>query len=85
VAVQKRCTETRFPKNVTWPSTNVTAWIGGKRAGQRMPAVALIFSRPQPACCGPEREAIAQAEEWSQRTGWNPFDLTKAWPHGDSR
>ncbi|MCA9276370.1 MAG: catalase [Phycisphaerales bacterium] len=25
----------------------------------------------------------AQAEEWSQRTGWNPFDLTKVWPHGD--
>src|SRR2546423_7195878 len=25
----------------------------------------------------------AQAQEWSQRTGWNPFDLTKVWPHGD--
>ena len=25
----------------------------------------------------------AQAEEWSNRTGWNPFDLTKVWPHGD--
>ncbi len=25
----------------------------------------------------------AQAEEWSQRTGWNPFDLTKVWPHAD--
>src|SRR3981081_2955458 len=25
----------------------------------------------------------AQAPEWSQRTGWNPFDLTKVWPHGD--
>lgn len=25
----------------------------------------------------------AQAEEWSARTGWNPFDLTKVWPHGD--
>lgn len=25
----------------------------------------------------------AQADEWSQRTGWNPFDLTKVWPHGD--
>ncbi|MDR1075152.1 MAG: catalase [Xanthomonadaceae bacterium] len=24
-----------------------------------------------------------QAEEWSKRTGWNPFDLTKVWPHGD--
>lgn len=24
-----------------------------------------------------------QAEEWSARTGWNPFDLTKVWPHGD--
>lgn len=24
-----------------------------------------------------------QAEEWSQRTGWNPFDLTKVWPHAD--
>lgn len=24
-----------------------------------------------------------QAEEWEQRTGWNPFDLTKVWPHGD--
>lgn len=20
---------------------------------------------------------------WEQRTGWNPFDLTKVWPHGD--
>ncbi|SFU78248.1 catalase [Pseudoduganella namucuonensis] len=20
---------------------------------------------------------------WSARTGWNPFDLTKVWPHGD--
>src|ERR1700678_669273 len=26
----------------------------------------------------------AQAGDWSQRTGWNPFDLTKVWPHGDS-
>ena len=25
----------------------------------------------------------AQAEAWSQRTGWNPFDLTKVWPHAD--
>src|SRR6266853_6443959 len=25
----------------------------------------------------------AQAQEWSQRTGWNPFDLTKIWPHAD--
>jgi catalase len=25
----------------------------------------------------------AQAHEWSQRTGWNPFDLTKVWPHSD--
>lgn len=24
------------------------------------------------------------ADEWSARTGWNPFDLTKVWPHGDS-
>lgn len=24
-----------------------------------------------------------QAEEWSKKTGWNPFDLTKVWPHGD--
>ena len=24
-----------------------------------------------------------QAEEWSARTGWNPFDLTKVWPHAD--
>ena len=27
----------------------------------------------------PEREA----EAWSQRTGWNPFDVTKVWPHRD--
>ena len=25
----------------------------------------------------------AQADEWSERTGWNPFDLTKVWPHAD--
>src|SRR5882724_6659499 len=25
----------------------------------------------------------AQADAWSERTGWNPFDLTKVWPHGD--
>jgi catalase len=25
----------------------------------------------------------AQLAEWSGRTGWNPFDLTKVWPHGD--
>jgi len=25
----------------------------------------------------------AQLADWSQRTGWNPFDLTKVWPHGD--
>ncbi len=24
-----------------------------------------------------------QADEWSKKTGWNPFDLTKVWPHGD--
>lgn len=24
-----------------------------------------------------------QADEWSAKTGWNPFDLTKVWPHGD--
>jgi catalase len=26
-----------------------------------------------------EDEAVA----WEQRTGWNPFDLTKVWPHKD--
>jgi catalase len=26
----------------------------------------------------------AQADAWSERTGWNPFDLTKVWPHDDS-
>ncbi len=25
----------------------------------------------------------AEAAAWSERTGWNPFDLTKVWPHGD--
>ena len=25
----------------------------------------------------------AQANAWSERTGWNPFDLTKVWPHRD--
>ena len=25
----------------------------------------------------------AEADAWSARTGWNPFDLTKVWPHGD--
>jgi catalase len=25
----------------------------------------------------------AQADAWSMRTGWNPFDLTKVWPHAD--
>ncbi|MFG0243560.1 MAG: catalase [Phycisphaerales bacterium JB054] len=25
----------------------------------------------------------AEAEAWSARTGWNPFDLTKVWPHAD--
>lgn len=25
----------------------------------------------------------AQAADWEQRTGWNPFDLTKVWPHAD--
>lgn len=24
-----------------------------------------------------------EAESWSRRTGWNPFDLTKVWPHKD--
>jgi len=24
-----------------------------------------------------------QLADWEQRTGWNPFDLTKVWPHGD--
>ncbi|HEY6641384.1 catalase [Povalibacter sp.] len=26
----------------------------------------------------------ADADAWSARTGWNPFDLTKVWPHGDA-
>ena len=26
----------------------------------------------------------AQAQGWSDRTGWNPFDLTKVWPHADA-
>ena len=26
----------------------------------------------------------AEADAWSRRTGWNPFDLTKVWPHGDA-
>lgn len=26
----------------------------------------------------------AQALAWSKRTGWNPFDVTKVWPHGDA-
>lgn len=25
----------------------------------------------------------AQADEFERRTGWNPFDLTKVWPHAD--
>jgi catalase len=25
----------------------------------------------------------AELEAWEQRTGWNPFDLTKVWPHAD--
>lgn len=25
----------------------------------------------------------AQAAAWEQKTGWNPFDLTKVWPYGD--
>lgn len=25
-----------------------------------------------------------QLAEWEARTGWNLFDLTKVWPHGDS-
>jgi catalase len=25
----------------------------------------------------------SQADAWSERTGWNPFDLTKVWPHAD--
>ncbi|OON63363.1 catalase [Massilia sp. KIM] len=24
-----------------------------------------------------------QLADWSARTGWNPFDVTKVWPHGD--
>jgi len=24
-----------------------------------------------------------QLDDWEERTGWNPFDLTKVWPHGD--
>ena len=26
----------------------------------------------------------AQAEAWEKKTGWNPFDVTKVWPHGDA-
>jgi catalase len=25
----------------------------------------------------------AELEAWKARTGWNPFDLTKVWPHAD--
>ncbi len=25
----------------------------------------------------------SEAQEWEQKTGWNPFDLTKVWPHAD--
>jgi catalase len=25
----------------------------------------------------------AELAAWGERTGWNPFDLTKVWPHGD--
>ena len=25
----------------------------------------------------------AEATAWEERTGWNPFDLTKVWPHAD--
>jgi catalase len=25
----------------------------------------------------------AELEAWEKRTGWNPFDLTKVWPHAD--
>ncbi len=25
----------------------------------------------------------AELAAWEERTGWNPFDLTKVWPHGD--
>lgn len=24
-----------------------------------------------------------ELEEWEKRTGWNPFDITKIWPHSD--
>ena len=26
----------------------------------------------------------AQAEAWEKKTGWNPFDVTKVWPHADA-
>ncbi len=26
----------------------------------------------------------AEAAAWEQRTGWNPFDVTKVWPHRDA-
>jgi catalase len=26
---------------------------------------------------------VAELAAWEQRTGWNPFDLTKVWPHAD--
>jgi catalase len=25
----------------------------------------------------------AELQAWEARTGWNPFDITKVWPHGD--
>lgn len=25
----------------------------------------------------------SEADAWEKKTGWNPFDLTKVWPHGD--
>ena len=26
---------------------------------------------------------VAELQAWERRTGWNPFDLTKVWPHAD--
>jgi catalase len=42
-------------------------------------AIAAI-SRSGTSSC---RWRRGELDAWEQRTGWNPFDLTKVWPHAD--
>jgi catalase len=67
-----------------WTDDHATGVIGADRESHQRDLFGAIEKGDFPSwTLKVQVMTQAQADEWSARTGWNPFDLTKVWPHGD--